>query len=159
VASNPGARRELERLEAEVRRLRDVERHLRRERDRVRKESLAELEKMQAALREAATHAGTFDDELERRAADATAREAALAAREAEVEAAAQRVRDADARLAEERQRLEAWRKRLERESERLAGWERDARLANIPAEQRQATFEEGLRRLADRGAGREASW
>ena len=142
-----------------MRRLRDVERHLRRERDRVRTETVAELEGMQAALREAATHAETFDDELERRAAAAAAREAALEQREAEVEAAAQRVRDADTQLEEERRRLAAWRKRLEQESERLAEWERDSRLANAPAEQRQATFEEGLRRLADPRAGRGSSW
>ena len=159
MASDPSARREIERLEAEVKRLRDVERHLRRERDRVRSETVAELETMQAALREAATHAGTFDDELERRAEEADAREAALDARQAEVEAAAQRIRDADARLEEERRRLAAWRKRLEQESERLAEWERDSRLANAPVEHRQATFEEGLRRLADPRAGRGSSW
>ena len=159
MADDFAARREIDRLEAEVRRLRDVERHLRRERDRVRSETVAELAGMQAALREAAMHAETFDDELERRAEEATARETALDTREAEVEAAAQRVRDADAKLEDERRRLAAWRKRLEQESERLAEWERDSRLANAPAEHRQATFEEGLRRLADPRAGRGSSW
>jgi len=159
MASDPGAQREIDRLSAEVHRLRDVERHLRRERDRVRSETMAELEGMQAALREAAAHAGALDGELGQRAADATAREDALAAREAEVEAAAQRVRDADARLEEERHRLVAWRKRLEHESERLAEWERGARLQNAPAEPRNATFEEGLRRLADPEAARRPSW
>jgi hypothetical protein len=159
VARDPAAQREIDRLEAEVKRLRDVERHLRRERDRVRSEAVAEVERLQAALREAATHAGTLDDELELRAAEATARESALAAREAELEAAAQRVRDADARVGQERERLEAWRQQLERESEQIAEWERNARLTTTPAEQRQTTFEEGLRRLADGGAGRESAW
>lgn len=159
MASDSGAQREIDRLNAEIDRLRDVERHLRRERDRVRSETMAELETMQSALREAAVHAGALDGELAQRAADATAREEAVSAREAEVEAATQRVRDADARLDEERRRLAAWRKRLESESERLAEWERSARLHNVPAEARQATFEEGLRRLADPDAARRSAW
>jgi chromosome segregation ATPase len=159
VPSDPAAQREIDRLNAEIDRLRNVERHLRRERDRVRSETMAELERMQSALREAASHAGTFDEELAHRAVEATAREEAVAAREAEVEAAAQRVRDANGRLEEERRRLAAWRKRLERESERLAEWERGARLQSTPAEPRQATFEEGLRRLADTGAAQGSSW
>ena len=155
MASDPVAQREIDRLKSEIDRLRDVERHLRRERDRVRSEATSELERLQSALREAAAHAGAFDGELAQRDADATAREEALSAREAEVEAATQRVRDADARLEEERRRLEEWRKRLESESERLAEWERSARLHNVPAEARQVTFEEGLQRLADPEAAR----
>jgi chromosome segregation ATPase len=149
---------EIARLTAEVERLRNLERGLRRERERVRAESAAEIERLQSALREAAVNAGALDDDLERRADDADAREEALAAREAELAAAAQRIRDADARLEEERGRLSAWRARLERESERLAEWERSTRAA-ATAEPRPATFEEGLRRLSEQGAARRTSW
>ena len=159
MASDPGAQREIDRLNAEVERLRNIERHLRRERDRVRSESMAELERMQSALREAAVHAGALDEELAQRAADATAREEAVTAREADVEAALQRVRDADARLEQDRGQLAAWRKRLEHESARLAEWERSARLQNVPVETQQTTFEEGLRRLADPDAARRSAW
>jgi chromosome segregation ATPase len=158
MAADSAEQREIARLTAEVERLRDLERGLRRERERVRAESAAELERLQSALREAAVNAGALDEDLERRAGDADAREAHLAAREAELAAAAQRVRDADARLEEERGRLSAWRARLERESERLAEWERSTRAA-ATADPRPATFEEGLRRLSEQGAARRTSW
>jgi DNA repair exonuclease SbcCD ATPase subunit len=150
--------REIARLTAEVTRLRDLERGLRRERERVRAESAAEIQRLQAALREAATNAGALDAELEREAEEADAREERLAAREAELTAAAQRLRDAEAQLEEERRRLSAWRRRLEEESERLAEWERSAR--SVPAaEPGPTTFEEGLRRLSEPGAGHGSSW
>jgi len=158
VATDSAEQREIARMAAEVERLRALERGLRRERERVRADSAAEIERLQAALREAAANAAALDEDLERRADDAAAREESLAAREAELAAAAQRVRDADARLEEERRRLSAWRARLERESERLAEWERNARAA-ATADPRPVTFEEGLRRLSGPGAARRSSW
>jgi chromosome segregation ATPase len=157
AAPSPG-QQEIARLTAEVERLRDLERGLRRERERVRAESAAEIERLQAALRKAAVNAGALDDDLERRAEEADAREERLAVREEELAAAGQRVRDADARLDEERARLSAWRARLERESERLAEWERNARAA-ATADPRPTTFEEGLRRLSEPSAARRSSW
>ena len=68
---DPAEQREIDRLNAEVDRLRDLERHLRRERDRVRSESDAELERLQSALREAAVNAGALDESSTQRAADA----------------------------------------------------------------------------------------
>ena len=77
MPTDPVAQRDIDRLKSEIDRLRDVERHLRRERDRVRSEATSELERLQSALREAAAHAGAFDGELAQRDADATAREEA----------------------------------------------------------------------------------
>ena len=156
--ADDSAEREIARLTAEVARLRDLERGLRRERERVRAESAAEIERLQSALREAAVNAGALDAELEREAEEAAARGERLTTREAELEAAAQRLRDAEAQLDEERRRLSAWRARLERESERLAEWERSARVAPV-AEPGSPTFEEGLRRLAGPGASQRSSW
>jgi chromosome segregation ATPase len=158
VAADSAEQREIARLTAEVERLRALERGLRRERERVRAGSAAEIERLQAALREAAANAGALDEDLERRADEAADREERLAVQEEELAAAARRVRDADTRLEEERARLSAWRARLERESERLAEWERNARAA-ATAEPRPATFEEGLRRLSEPGAARRSSW
>ena len=158
MAADSSEQREIARLTAEVDRLRNLERGLRRERERVRAESAAEIERLQAALREAAVNAGALDEDLERRADDAHALEERLATREADLAAAAQRIRDTDARLEEERRRLSAWRARLERESERLAEWERNARAA-ATADPRPVTFEEGLRRLSEPGASQRSSW
>jgi DNA repair exonuclease SbcCD ATPase subunit len=158
VAADSAEQREIARLTAEVTRLRELERGLRRERERVRAEAAVEIQRLQAALREAAMNAGALDAELEREAEDADARQERLAAREAELTAAAARLRDAEAQLEEERRRLSAWRRRLEQESERLAEWERSARAAPAP-EQGPATFEEGLRRLSEPGAARGTSW
>ncbi len=158
MAADSAEQREIARLTAEVERLRDLERGLRRERERVLAESAAELGRLQAALREAVVNAGALDEDLDRRADDADTREERLAAREAELAAAAQRIRDAEARLEEERGRLSAWRAKLERESERLAEWERNARVSP-PSEPRTATFEEGLRRLSEPGAAGRSSW
>ena len=158
MPGDPAAQRELERLTTEVERLRELERHLRRERERVLADTAAEIERLQTALREAATHAGALDEDLEQRAAAASAREEAVAAREAEVAAAVQRTREAGSQLEDERRRLGAWRKRLEGESERLADWERRT-LLGAPAVPLPATFDEGLRRLANPKAPPRSSW
>lgn len=151
---------ELERLTAEVERLRDLERQLRLERERVREEAAGEIDAVRAALREAASNARVREAELDRRALQADAREQELAAREAEVAAAVERVRDADSQLEEERRRLAAWRARLQRESERLAEWERSARAAAAPEDEpRQRSFEEGLRGMSEPGAQQQSSW
>ena len=157
MARDPAEQREIERLTAEVERLRELERDLRRERERVLAETAAEIERLQAALREAAAHAGALDDDLGQRAVAASDLELRLAEREAEVLTAAQRIREAGARLEEERQRLAAERARLQSESERLAEWERRT-LLDAPAVPLPATFNEGLRRLADPGGAPRSS-
>lgn len=179
MTPDDAARLEIERLGAELARLRELEKHLRDERERVRRETAAELQRLQAALKEAAARAGRGDEELvvrTRETADAGRR---LAEREATVAAAEQRARalqseldversrlaadrsrqsaDRD-RVRDELKRLEAERRRLLQESERLAEWERNLRLG-APASAPSATFADGLGRLAGtRAASRSPS-
>lgn len=173
MAADDAAKLEIERLNAEVARLRNLERHLRDERERVRHEAAAELQRLQSALKEAAAHAGgggTKPDARARQTADAgrhlAEREAAVAAAEQQVRAlqsqldierqrvAAERSRlvtDRD-RLEAERTRLVAERRRLLKESERLAEWERNT-LLRAPTATVPTSFAEGLNRLADPGS------
>jgi uncharacterized coiled-coil protein SlyX len=149
---------EIERLTAEVERLRELEHDLRRERERVLSETAAEIERLQVGLREAAAHAGALDDDLEQRVLATADLERRLAEREVEVSAAAQRIRELATKLEEERQLIAAERVRLQQESERLAEWERHT-LLDAPAVPLPATFDEGFRRLAEPGAVPPSSW
>jgi chromosome segregation ATPase len=162
VAGDRSQEQHVERLTAEVERLRELEHDLRRERERVLAETAAEIGRLQAALREAAAHAGALDSDLEQRARASADLEQKLAEREAEVSVAAERIRELAAKLEEERQLLRAERARLQQESERLAEWERHT-LLDAPAVPLPATFDEGFRRLGEPGAARhspqEGSW
>lgn len=157
MAGERADQQQIERLTAEVERLRGLERDLRRERERVLADTAAEIERLQTALREAAAHAGALDGDLQQRARAAADLEQKLVEREAEVSAGAQRIRELGAHLEEERERLAAERARLQQESERLAEWERSTRL-DAPAVPLPATFDEGLGRLAHPGATRRSS-
>ena len=183
MAPDAAAQHEIDRLTAEVERLRALEGGLLAERKRIRAESAAEIGRLQDALRAAAGAARSPDgdprepaQELAERARhlaakerDVREREEALAATEREIAAREERLageRDVLAalrrRLEAERVRLTDERRRLEQESDRLAEWERDA-LRGGPATPLPLTFREGLTRLAEPGgAGRassEGSW
>ncbi len=184
MASDPAAQHETARLLAEVERLRALERNLLEERDRIRRESLAEIARLQDALRAASSHTAVASDdagvearseltqrarhlaEIERalheREAELAGSEAALARREAELAAASESLAASRDALAAERSRLVAERRRLEQESDRLAEWEREA-LRGGPSTPLPTTFHEGLNRLADHsgagGASPEGSW
>jgi DNA repair exonuclease SbcCD ATPase subunit len=147
---------EIERLEAEVTRLRELERGLRRERERVRAEAAAEIERLQIALREAAAHAGERRDDIGSRIEAAAAAERALDERERRLRARSSAFDEGERRLALERERLQ-------RESARLAEWERAARMGAPPGVPAPTSFSEGLGRLsAGSGVSRSsnhASW
>jgi hypothetical protein len=167
VEGDGAARHEVERLTAEVHRLRALERTLLAERERVRDEYVAEIGRLQDALKAAASgqaqaaqgsrHDSTRDlTDQARHLADreraVAEREAALAAAQGSIAARELEVtREGDA-LAALRARLEGERQRLVEESDRLAEWERAVR-SNAPSAPRPVTFREGLARLADPGA------
>jgi hypothetical protein len=151
VAREPAAQAEIDRLTAEVARLRGLERHVRQERERIRVEGAAEIERLQSALREAASRAGERRDDIDRRLKAAEDAEHALAAHEERVRVADMRLREWSAQLEAEQQRLADERQRLEQESARLAEWEREIR-RGTPAAPLPATFEVGLSRLAKPG-------
>ena len=184
MAEDAAAQHEIERLLGEIERLRALERNLLDERDRIRHESLAEITRLQDALRAASSHSfaaaesGPVESRSElteraRHLADLERslheRESALAAadadalrREHELEAGRKSLEASRGALAAERSRLAAERRRLEQESDRLAEWEREA-LRGGPSTPLPTTFHEGLNRLAEqsgaRGAPPEGSW
>ena len=65
VAVEPDAKPTIEALEAERRRLKELERNLAAERDRIQEAAAREIARMQAALRDAAERAGKRERELE----------------------------------------------------------------------------------------------
>jgi chromosome segregation ATPase len=176
MAPDAADRQEIARLTGEVERLRELERSLPAERERVRAESAAEIARLQEALREAAGHArglepdSGFGQELAERSRYLAERErlleeqaATLAVAEQELAAEKNRVEKERLALAARRSRLEAeqrrladeW-KRLEEESGRLAEWEREA-LAGGDSTPLPTTFREGLHRLAKPDEARRA--
>jgi chromosome segregation ATPase len=183
VAHDAAAQHEIDRLRAEVDRLRSLERGLLAERDRMRAELAAEVARLQEALKSAAGQAGSPVDgrrqderELTDRARSLAEHERRLRERELKTASAEEGVRRREAELAAarasleasrksvaaERERLAEQRRRLEQESDRLAEWEREA-LRHGPATPLPATFHEGLNRLAERGSAAgpstEGSW
>src|SRR4029453_6698772 len=66
VASEPDAKPTIEALEAERQRLKELERNLAVERNRIQEAAAREIARMQAALRDAAERAGKRERELER---------------------------------------------------------------------------------------------
>lgn len=184
MAPDAAAQHQIDRLLAEVERLRALERGLLAERDRIRGESLAEITRLQDALRAASSRTPVAGDsgrvesrsestDRARHLADVERalyeRETALAAaeggvtqREQEVAARRESLEESRGALAAERSRLAAERRRLEQESDRLAEWEREA-LRGGPSTPLPTTFHEGLNRLAERtgarGASPEGSW
>ena len=184
MASDPAAQHEIERLVAEVDRLRALERNVLEERDRIRGEALAEVTRLQDALRaassqtvaasdgagvesrseltERARHLAEIERALHERESELAAGETSLARREAELAAARESYEASRDALLAERSRLVAERRRLQQESDRLAEWEREA-LRGGPSTPLPTTFHEGLNRLAERsgagGASPEGSW
>jgi len=168
-------RQEIARLTAEVDRLRELERTLLAQRERIRVESAAEIARLQEALREAAGRARGVQPvdaglEIAERGRHMAERERLLEEREAALDVSAQELAEEKQRLAKEREslsarrvRLEAERrrlsdewKRLEEESGRLAEWEREA-LAGGVSPALPTTFREGLQRLANPGESGQA--
>ena len=168
------AQHEIDRLTAEVERLRTIEGTLFAERERIRADSAAEIGRLQDALRAAAGSATVPADpresvqELAERGRHVAERERGLREREAaldsfahELAALEQRIANerealsvAGRRLDAERSRLAGERRRLEQESDRLAEWEREA-LRGGPSTPLPMTFHEGLGRLAEPGIAR----
>jgi chromosome segregation ATPase len=176
MAPDAAERQEIARLTGEVERLRELERTLLAQRERVRAESSAEIARLQEALRAAAGHARGIEldsgpgQELAERARYLAERErllkeqaATLAVAEQGLAAEKDRVAKERLALAARRSRLEAekrrladeW-KRLEEESGRLAEWEREA-LAGDVSTPLPTTFREGLHRLAKPDEARRA--
>ena len=184
MAPDAAAQHEIDRLLGEVERLRALERGLLAERDRIRGESLAEIARLQDALRaassrtpvageagqvesrseltESARHLADVERALHEREGALLAAEAGVTRREDELATVQESVEESRNALAAERSRLAAERRRLEQESDRLAEWEREA-LRGGPATPLPTTFHEGLNRLAERsgarGASPEGSW
>jgi len=183
VAPDAAAQHEIDRLTAEVDRLRALERDLLAERERIRAESATEVAYLQDALRTAAGHAQTADvdpreltHELAERAQHVAERERGLHERETALESSEAEIAALETRLAREREaladlrirldeektRLADERRRLVQESDRLAEWEREA-LRGGPAIPLPVTFREGLTRLSEsggpRGTSSEGSW
>lgn len=181
--ADAAARHEIERLSAEVERLRALERSLLEERERVRSGYAAEIGRLQDALKaasgqaratqeapsesnraltEQARHLADRERVLGERDAALAAANARLAEREVEITREREALAGLRARLGAERERLEDERRRLVEESDRLAEWERAVR-SNAPSAPRPVTFREGLARLADPGvqgrAPAEGSW
>jgi chromosome segregation ATPase len=166
VDADAAARHEIERLTAEVERLRALERTLHAERERVRAGYAAEIGRLQDALRAASGEARATREApnessraLTEQARHLADRERAVVEREAALAAAQARIAARELELTREgdaltalRARLEGERQRLVEESDRLAEWERAVR-SNAPSAPRPVTFREGLARLADPGA------
>ena len=183
VAVEPDAKPTIEALEAERLRLKELERNLASERDRIQEAAAREVARMQAALRDAAERAGKRERELEstqrklerkgqgRRLAvfgasasrDLSDREQALARREAEVgereqalEATAVELEQEEARLRELEASLAESREGLEH-AEVLAARGAEIETRRVELDRQVAELVEVERRSADALAARAA--
>jgi uncharacterized protein (DUF3084 family) len=142
VASELDAKPTVEALEEERRRLKELERNLAAERNRIQDAAAREISRMQAALREAADRAGKREQELERtqRKLDRAGRGGrlaafGLAARTSGDESIAQR----EARADERERALAVASAELEREAARLRELEASLAASRVGVEQAEA--------------------